>query len=488
MAGKDVILPAFPVDESGVPEGGKRNGNPNVMKDSVSNWFSPRRLMAGGFAAAILLGTLLLWMPQASATGTRLSFLDALFTSTSATCVTGLSVIDIGSQLSLFGQLVLLFLIQLGGLGITTLSTFLLVIAGRRLSVKSEFVLMDAYGIKKVAGLRSLLIWTIGFTFIFEAIGSILLTIRYLHPEAGFAPMKLLPAIYYSVFHCVSAFCNAGFALYPDSLVRFHEDSIFLGILGVLIVAGSLGFIVMYNLITIKFWRRDLKTRGKLSLHTKIVLLGTVVLIAVGFFFTLAMEWDDALSGMSWEGKLICSFFHSVAPRTAGFNVVPMDKLTEGSRLFTMFLMFVGGSPASSAGGVKTTTLIILLVTVVAMCRNKNDTIIFSRTISNNVVRESMVIFILMWSIISIAYLALVCTEAPIKGDESSRLLFEVVSATATSGLSINQTPLLSSAGRLVIIACMYIGRLGPLAIALTVGGSDEPQRIHYPEEEIVVG
>jgi len=445
--------------------------------------------MALGFLFAILLGTFLLTLPAANTNGQLMSPITALFTATSATCVTGLSVIDIGTELTLFGQLVVLTLIQLGGLGITTFGTFLLVLVGRRLSVQNEFVLMNAYGVEEVKGVRSLLLWTMAFTLLFEGIGTFLLWLRYIQPPPGIAlPHSPWIALYYAAFHSVSAFCNAGFSLHRDSLVPFQNDPFYLGVIDLLIVSGGLGFLVLYNIITIKFWRSNLKTRGRITLHTKIVLLSTLLLVLAGTAFFMAQEWSNTLKDLPLTGKICCSFFQAITPRTAGFNAVPMDQIKEITRFATSLLMVVGGSPGSSAGGIKTTTLVVLVMTIIAMCKNRRETVLFSRTIPYAVVREAIVIFLLAISLILTAYGLLLWTEFPQQPGDASKLFFETVSAAATVGLSINHTGTLSTAGRCIIIVCMFVGRLGPLAVALLIGNRDESQRIRYPTEEIVVG
>jgi len=445
--------------------------------------------MALGFLFAILTGTFLLTLPLSNANGLRMGPVTALFTATSATCVTGLTVLDIGTELTLFGQLVVLLLIQLGGLGITTFGTFLLVIVGRRLSVQSEFVLMNSYGIEEVNGIRSLLRWTMGLTFLIESLGAVVLWTRYLiHAPHLQLPSDLWTPIYYAIFHSVSAFCNAGFSLHRDSLIPFQSDPVYLLTIDLLILSGGLGFLVLYNLITTKFWRRNLKTRGRITLHSKIALTATFLLIALGLLAFLSQEWGNTLKELPLSNKFACALFHSVTPRTAGFNVVDMAQIKDTTRFTTSLLMIVGGSPGSSAGGVKTTTLVVLIMTIIAMCKNRKETVIFSRTVPYAIVREALVIFLLAISLILTAFGILLWTEAPLKPDDASKLIFETVSAAATVGLSINHTPTLSLAGRLVIISCMYVGRLGPLAVALLIGAREESRRIRYPEEEIVVG
>jgi len=457
--------------------------------DNASHPMRPQVLMALAFLLAILTGAFLLTLPAANTNGQWRDAVSAIFTATSATCVTGLSVIDVGSELTRFGQLVLLTLIQLGGLGVTTFGTFLLVLVGRRLSVQNEFVLMDAYGVEKVKGIRALLLWTIGFTLFFESIGILLLWTRYLRPHPSLPlPYDSWTALYYAAFHAVNAFCNAGFSLHRNSLITFQHDPLYLGTIDFLVVAGGLGFLVLYNLVTIKFWRRNRMTRGRITLHTRVVLIATALLILIGCVLILALEMPYTLKDLPLADKLSCALFHGISARTAGFNVLPMDELQEVTRFVTALFMLIGGSPGSAAGGIKTTTMVVLIMTAIAMCRNRRDTVLFSRTLPYAVVREAVVIFLLMLSLVALAYGVLLFVEAPQQGDDASKLFFEIVSAVGTTGLSIDHTGSLSNAGRWVIIVCMYVGRLGPLSVALMIGSRDESQRIRYPEEEIVVG
>lgn len=460
--------------------------NKSVKKISFWGWITPHSLIAWSFLALIAVGSFLLWLPVSSANGQFLSPVTAIFTATSATCVTGLSVIDIGTQLTFFGQLVVLGLIQLGGLSVMTLSTFLLVLMGRRLSMQSEFALMDAYGVEEVKGVRSLLKWAVVLALLIEGIGAVFLYFRY---QASFPGMAAGKAWYYAAFHSISAFCNAGFSLHSDSLVGFQTDLWYLNVVNVLIVVGGLGFLPMYNLVTIKFWKRDLRKRGRIALHTKIVLIATTLLIVVGTGLFLAQEWGHALKDLPLQHKVNCALFHSITPRTAGFNVVSMPSLTEGSRFVTGILMFIGGSPGSAAGGIKTTTIVVLICTIVAMCKRRTETSLFSRTISNTIVREALVIYLIVQTLILLAFGILLHTEA-IGGatPEASKLLFETVSAFGTVGLSIDHTTHLSEAGRWVIIFSMYLGRLGTVAIALFIGREGDAIRIRYAEEEVVVG
>ncbi len=460
--------------------------NKSGKKISFWGWITPHSLIAWSFLGLISVGSFLLWLPVSSASGQFLSPVTAIFTATSATCVTGLTVIDIGTQLTFFGQLVVLGLIQLGGLSVMTLSTFLLVLMGRRLSMQSEFALMDAYGVEEVKGVRSLLKWAVVLALLIEGIGAVFLYFRY---QVSFPEMDVGDAWYYAAFHSISAFCNAGFSLHSNSLVGFQTDLWYLNVVNVLIVVGGLGFLPMYNLVTIRFWKRDLRKRGRIALHTKIVLIATTLLIVLGTFLFLAQEWGHALKDLPLQHKVNCALFHSITPRTAGFNAVSMPSLTEGSRFVTGILMFIGGSPGSAAGGIKTTTIVVLICTIVAMCKRRNETSLFSRTISNTIVREALVIYLIVQTLILLAFGILLHTEA-IGGatPEASKLLFETVSAFGTVGLSIDHTTHLSEAGRWVIILSMYLGRLGTVAIALFIGREGDAIRIRYAEEEVVVG
>jgi len=444
----------------------------------------PQWLIGIGFGLAILLGAGLLMLPWANTSGRWWNFLDALFTSTSATCVTGLTLVDTGTHFTRFGQIVILSLIQLGGLGVMTFGTFLLVLVGRRLSVQNEFVLQNSFGVEEVRGIRSLLRYAIGLTILFEGAGAAILTMRYL--ESGFVRQE---AIYHGIFHAISAFCNAGFALYPDSLTGFRGDPAYLVTIMALLVSGGLGFLVLHNLASIKFWRRNRKTRGRLALHSRIVLTTTLLLIFCGWLVMLGTEWFASLRNMDWPDRLLCSLFHAVTPRTAGFNVLDMGALSEPGRFATILMMFVGGSPGSTAGGVKTTTMVVLVLTIAAMIRGRRETELHDRTIPVAVVREALVIFLMGVLIVVAAFSLLLLTECPQTGtDQSARLLFESVSAFGTVGLSIGGTADLSAAGRIVIIVCMFVGRLGPLATALIIGNIDVNQRLRFPEEEVVVG
>lgn len=447
----------------------------------------PMRIMALAFAAVIAIGAFLLHLPISNAPGQQLSWIDAVFTATSATCVTGLSVINVGEQLSMTGQIILVSLIQLGGLGITTFSTFILILAGKRLSMQNEFSMMDAYGLKKVNGVKPLICWTVALTFFIELLCACSLLNCYLHPVNGQAyPME--KAVFYSIFHSVSIFCHAGFSLHHDSFVSFVNDWRFLRTVDATVAVSSLGFIVLYNLLTIKWWKINRMERGKLTLHSKLALITTVIITATGLIGYTLLEWNNAFAQMGISEKLSCGLSMSLTTRTPGFNLILADAMSEGSRVLMMLQMFIGGSPSSPAGGLKTTTAAILVMTVIALCRNSNGTIVAKKTIPGRLVREAIVIFVMMGSLVFITYFLLACTEAPMHADSSSRYLFEAISAASTCGLSLDMTPKLSEAGRILVSLCMYLGRLGPITVVMAISSKLESSHICYPEEDVVVG
>lgn len=448
----------------------------------------PEWIAIKAFSLAILAGTILLILPFSSHDGNWTDPLTALFTATSATCVTGLIVVDTGSYFSFFGQLVILCLIQLGGIGIMTLGTFLLVLVGRRLSMRNDFVLTDALGREHVRGVKSFIVRACLFALLIESAGVAVLAHR-LVSRHGYSYTE---GAYYGVFHAISAFCNAGFSLYQNSLVDLRSDKVIILSVAALIILGGLGFLVLYNLSSIKFWRRNPLLRGNVTLHSKIVLTGTLFLVIVGWVIFTLVEWNQTLAPLDWSTKLSCAFFQSVTPRTAGFNVIDMSQTRPATLFSTIILMFIGGSPGSAAGGIKTTTLIVLILTVCAMIRGRDETELYHKSVPVKVVREAISIFVLSLLCVGLCFAALLLTQhlPSLSADisASDALMFETVSAFATVGLSTGISPQLSIVGKLCIVACMFIGRLGSLTIALVVGRRELGQAVRYPDEEVVVG
>ncbi len=422
-------------------------------------------------------------MPVSASSGRWTDPLTAFFTATSATCVTGLTVVDTGSHFSLFGQIVILVLIQAGGLGIMTMSTFLLVLIGRNLSLKDEFVLIDSIGTEKVKGLRSLVLGIVRYAVLIEVIAAAVIAYG-LVSRHGYGVAR---AAYSGVFHSISAFCNAGFSIYSDNLTGLRSDLPIILTVCAAVILGGMGFMVLFNLGSIRPWRRNLLLRGKVSLHSKVVLSATAFLLVFLWAGIALLEWYGTLDGMTVRDKLLAALFHAVIPRTAGFNVVDVAMFNPATLYLTMVSMFIGGSPGSTAGGVKTTTLVVLVLTMVAMIRGREQTELFGRSFPMQVMREAVAIFIMGIAFVAIFNGALLFTESA-SSLSPGRLLFETVSAFGTVGLSAGVTPNLSVAGKLCIAVCMFVGRLGPLTIAILIGRKEGTQAIRFPEEEIVVG
>ena len=434
-----------------------------------------RSSFAFGFLALIFVGAILLASPFARAAGTWGNFGNALFTACSAVCVTGLTVVDVATEYSLAGQISLLVLVELGCLGLMTCGTFLLIAIGRRLSLSREFSLMNAYGVEQVQGLKGLICWVVGSMLVIESAGAAVL-----YPHLG--------DVYESVFYSVMGFCNAGFSLDARSLGQFLDNPHVILTMAAETILGGIGFLVIYNLCTFKFLRRKSGGKGRLTLHTRVVLRFTLYLLAIAFAAVLVAEWNGALKDMDVPHKLLAGFYQAVTPRTCGFTVVPTESLRPVTRLLYEILMFIGGAPGSAAAGIKVTTFAVLIYTLTAMCRGEGETLISSRSVPYDVVRESIVIVIALLSFAVAVTGALLVTEAE-TGIATDALFFEAVSAVTTTGLSVGDTTeSLSREGRFVIMAAMFIGRLGALTVVMMIGDRESKRRVRFPTEELVVG
>lgn len=435
--------------------------------------------LALGFSVLIALGTVLFKLP-AAAQGSPLSWLDALFTATSAVCVTGLSTIQVGKRLTSFGQAVLLGLIQLGALGITTMSTFLLVAAGRA-TLSHQVETQDQLAAVRVKPLR-LLWWVLATTIIAEVAGTLLLS-RGMRVEEGW---------WSATFHSVSAFCNAGFSLYSDSLTRFRGNPAAMATTMALIVLGGLGFIALRQL---SLWLGGVlgRRRTPLYLHTRVVLLASLALWLGGAGMFLAFEWGNTMAGASAVEKFGAGFFQSVTTRTAGFNTLDIGTMREPTLFFTMFLMLIGGAPGGVAGGIKVTTAAVILATVMARVRNLDTVTLFRRTVPPEIVQKAFQLATLSLLFLTFIVAGLLVTEELLASRFAPAhpflaLVFEAVSAFGTVGLSTGITPELSGPGKLLIMICMFVGRIGPLAMALAVFRPRHGARFEYPREELAVG
>ncbi len=439
----------------------------------------PTQILVMGFASVILLGTILLNLPISSIDGRSVGFLNALFTSTSAVCVTGLVVVDTGTYWTVFGKTVILILIQVGGLGFMTLATLFAMILGKKISLKERLVIQEALNQNTLEGLVRFTKYVILGTVIVEGIGAILLSFRFI-PELG-----VLKGVAYSIFHSISAFCNAGFDIIGEgrSLMPYVADPFVNIPVYLLIIIGGLGFSVMVDLVNNK------KNMKRLSLHSKMVLLITAILIGIPFILYLILEWNNpaTFGELGVGGKLLGALFQAITPRTAGFNTIDTAGLTNASKLLTIVLMFIGGSPASTAGGIKTVTIGVIVFTVISMIRGREDTELFGKRISRNIVNRALTIGVVGMTLVVSITMILTVTEA---GLDFMDVLFEVVSALGTVGLSLGITAQLSVFGRIVIIFAMFAGRVGPLTIAFALARQQNKNKgnIRYPEDKVIVG
>jgi len=444
---------------------------------------SPPRTIVGSFVAAILVGAVCLTMPWAAANGRSIGFINALFTATSAVCVTGLVVVDTGSKFSVAGQTVILALIQLGGLGIMTFSTFFLSLGGKkRVSLREKMLIQDALNYYDTGTLFQLIRNIFLFTFAFEAAGTLLL-LPSMVQEVGWSR-----APYYAIFHSISAFCNAGFGLFSDSLTRFRSDSLLNFTVILLIVAGGIGFPVLYQLWR-GFWSspKGKEDRMGLSFHTRIVLRTTFFLIVVVALLILFFERSGVLKGMSWDDRFWAVLFQSVTPRTAGFNTIPIAKLREPTLILLTLAMFVGASPGGTGGGIKTTTFVVVASSIWATIKERNQTVLFKRTISPKVISKAFAIFFLSLCLVVLYTIFILEID---RRFSITQVFFEVVSAFGTVGLSTGITPMLSSVSKFFLSLLMLAGRVGPLplGLALAQAPSEPPPAIKYPEGKVMVG
>ena len=438
---------------------------------------TPARLSLLAFAVTIGIGSLLLSLP-ASSSAEPLSFMDALFTSTSATCVTGLVVVDTGTRLSLFGQLVVLLLIQAGGLGIMTLSTAFLVATRRRPSLTGLAAVHDALPPLKQQSYGNLLLEVVKMTFLLEGLGALVLSLRFLfdHP--------FWQAVYLGVFHAVSAFCNAGFSPFSNSLVSYSGDWVVNLCVAALIVSGGIGFVVLAEARHQRPWRRGGWRR--LSLNSRLVLVTSAVLIAVGTTLVLLCEWNNTLAAMPWHQRLLAALFQSITARTAGFNTVPTGQLANETLFLLMLLMFIGACPGGTGGGIKTTTPAVLWAVIRAGFRRRGETELYRRTIPMEVIQKAVMVLC--------SSLLLVCGAVGLMAffepdKEFMDLFFETVSAFGTVGLSTGITGALSETGRVLITLLMFVGRLGPLTIGFAfMLRTRKPAKYSYSEERIMIG
>lgn len=439
----------------------------------------------------IFIGSILLSMPFSNNPGASHSYLDHLFTATSATCVTGLVTHVPCFQYSLIGQIIIIVLIQIGGLGFLTFMSLMYVLIKKRLSFTNKLVMQEALNTDSLKDLTHYIKRVIHYTAFFEIIGAICLLFVFI-PQFGW-----LKGIYYSLFHSISAFCNAGFDLLGDSSLCHYVGNVWINlVISSLIIAGGLGFIVWIDLTTVwKHYKKVFKRfRFKkfilsLALHTRIVLIVSFVLIIVGMLGIFVLEFNNTktIGNLPLEQKILASYFQSVTLRTAGFASIDMASLTTATKFLMSGIMFIGGSPAGTAGGIKTVTFAIMILYIRSLRKGENQIHVMNRTISDQIVKRSLTIA-LMSFFIAIAGLFLLCV---FENKDFIDLTFEVFSAFATVGLTAGVTPLLSSMGKIVIIILMYIGRIGPITMVLIFAKKYNLKKgkdINYVEERVLIG
>ncbi len=436
---------------------------------------SPPQVLVLGFLTVIIIGTILLNLPAASSTGKSVGFINALFTATSATCVTGLIVLDTGKDFSTFGQLIILILLQCGELGIMTMSTMFAFLMGKRISLRQRLIMQESLNQFSIGGLVRLAKYILIFTVIIEGVGATILFFSF-YWQRIYSPVQ---ALYLGVFHSISAFCNAGFSLFSDSIMRYKGDLIINLTFIALIILGGIGFLVLLELF-------QYGKNGTLSLHANLALKISLILILIGFIVIYLIESNNpfTLGNLNLSEKIYASLFQSVTARTAGFNTIHIGSMLNPTLFLIIILMFIGASPGSTGGGVKTTTFGLLILYVWSSLTGKEEINLFKRRVSPNIIPKALTVITLSLALVTIMTILLSYVE----GENFIKILFEVVSAFGTVGLSTGITPSLSVAGKIIVIITMFTGRVGPLGLALALIQRREPEVIKYPEEKVMVG
>ncbi len=445
------------------------------------------QLFVGSFLLLIGLGTVgFRWLPGLY-TGEPLSWLDALFTSTSAVCVTGLIVVDTATVFTQAGQMWILLLIQLGGLGIITFTTLIVAMLGRRLSLVHESISASIVDIAPHVDYRMLTRDVVLFTFAIEALGAILLTLLW-WPTFG-----IEDALWHGIFHSVSAFCNAGFSTFSDSLMSYQKSSMILLVVALLIVAGGIGFLTLEELYQSRRARRQGRF-FRMSLQSRVILLTTAILIFGGWAPFVWLEWNNTLDGLSVWDKLINGLFMSITPRTAGFNTIDYAQASDSTNFLTILLMFIGGSPGSTAGGVKTTTVALLGLLAYSRFRGRNTSDLWGRSIPEETIQRAVGLSVASFTLVTFCILILTTAEggggrSPVR-DSFLKYMFEAVSAYNTVGLSMGVTAALTVLSKWTLIVLMFLGRVGltTAAAALVLARPDPTGEFRYAYEDVVVG
>lgn len=442
----------------------------------------PSRIIVIGFALIILIGAILLSLPISTSSGQGINFIDALFTATSAVCVTGLIVVDTGTFWSSFGQTIIILLIQVGGIGFMAMGALFAIIAKKKINLKERILIQESLNQFDLSGVVTLAKNVLMLTFLIEGIGAILLSLVFI-PQLGF-----IDGLFYSLFHSISAFCNAGFDIMGGisgeftSLTSYVANPIIVLTISTLITLGGLGFTVILDIV------RNKKI-NKLSLHSKLVLISTSVIISLGFIIIFIVEFSnpDTIGNLSLSGKALASLFQTVTTRTAGFNTIDLSLMHEGVIFVLMILMFIGASPASTGGGVKTTTVATMLLSIKAFALGREDVQIFKRRIDVYTIRKTVCIMSLGIITVTSGTIILSLVEPNFNLLEAG---FEVVSAFTTAGLSIGGSANLTLIGKIIIMLFMFMGRVGSLTVFMALASKNtmKPSHIKYPEEKVLVG
>ena len=453
------------------------------MKKKTKFTFSTTQIIMLSFLIVILLGSALLSLPISTQSGKPVAYIDALFTSTTATCVTGLVTLPTVTTWSVFGQIVILVLIQIGGLGVITVMAGFMVALHAKLKLKDSLLISDAFNLNSLSGLTNFVKKVFIGTFIIEGIGALMYMPVFI-PDFG------VKGIWISIFNSISAFCNAGIDIVAEnSLCNYALNPLINVTTSILIILGGLGYIVWWDIIRVLKNAKKLKFKcfSALTLHSKIVLTATLILIFGGAIMILIAEYNNPLTiqGYSFFNKLQLSFFQSITTRTAGFATIPQENLSNTSAIISSFLMFIGGSPVGTAGGIKTVTIVVLIATAHSAIKNKNEVSLFNRSLSSQVTKKAVAVTVMSFAIMFLSTVLLsVVTNAP-----ALDIFYEAVSATATVGLSRNLTSTLDLFGKMIITATMYFGRIGPISLAIAFTSKKEiTNNIKNPTEEISVG
>lgn len=436
-----------------------------------------------GFFLAIIIGSILLALPISAANGESVPYIDALFTATTSICVTGLVTVPTVSTWSIFGQAVILFLIQIGGLGIVTIMTGLMISLHRRIGIGNRMLIQDAFNLNTLSGLVQFIQKVLLGTFVVEGIGALFYMFVFV-PEYG------AKGIWISIFNSVSAFCNAGIDIIAeDSLCAYAVHPLINIVTCLLIILGGIGYVVWWDVIRVmkNIKRQKLKCFQSLTLHSKMALSMTGFLIVTGAVAFLILEYNNPLTMESYSllDKIQLSLFQSVTTRTAGFATIPQQHLTNASAMISLLLMFIGGSPVGTAGGIKTVTIAVLIVSAFSTIRNKEEVVFFKRTISKKAISKAVAVTSISFIIMFVSTVLL----AAVTSADALDIVYETVSATATVGLTRNLTPMLNVWGKIIIIITMYLGRVGPISLVIAFGTKREKSNIiKNPIEEISIG